>query len=349
MDEGVRRRATELCDNFTRKGCNRREMMAAVARIIGGAAVAELAVVAIVTSPVAAGAIAADDKGRTTTTMPQGVEPGLTPAISSKLPAWSPYVEGMAPLEGTRLYYRDSGGSGPVVVLEHPNTGSALIWGYQQPALVKAGYRVIAYSRRGHFGSEPGDPNIGGFLHRDLDALMNYLNVGRFSIVASAMGASVALSHATEFSRVDAIVAYGGSYSDIVEPSYRQILDTFVLPGFDQMPHVLREVGPTYRGANPEGTRAWMELQHIAINANRLAPKLAVLNWETLARIKTPTLFIAGGSDMYAPPTIMRHVSERVPNAKLVVMPDIGHSGYWEQPETFNRLAIQFLKKHVKD
>ena len=91
-----------------------------------------------------------------------------------------------------------------------------------------------------------------------------------------------------------------------------------------------------------------MELQHIAINPNRLPPKMGGLNWEKLARIKTPTLFIAGGADMYAPPTLMHHVSDRVPNSALTVMPDIGHSGYWEQPETFNRLTMEFLQKNVK-
>ena len=42
-----------------------------------------------------------------------------------------------------------TGGGQPIVLL-HPATGSGLIWAYQQPAFVKAGYRVIAYSRRGY-------------------------------------------------------------------------------------------------------------------------------------------------------------------------------------------------------
>src|SRR5215813_12050435 len=63
--------------------------------------------------------------------------------------------EALAQLPDTRLWYWDTGGSGVPIVLLHPATGSALIWGYQQPAFAKAGYRVIAYSRRGYYNSAP--------------------------------------------------------------------------------------------------------------------------------------------------------------------------------------------------
>jgi pimeloyl-ACP methyl ester carboxylesterase len=47
--------------------------------------------------------------------------------------------EALATLPDTRLWYWDTGGDGTPVVLVHPATGSALIWGYQQPAFAKAG------------------------------------------------------------------------------------------------------------------------------------------------------------------------------------------------------------------
>src|SRR6266581_7786490 len=48
-----------------------------------------------------------------------------------------------------RLYYTDSGGNGVPVVLMHAATGSTTSWNNQTPAFVKAGYRVIAFDRRG--------------------------------------------------------------------------------------------------------------------------------------------------------------------------------------------------------
>ena len=32
--------------------------------------------------------------------------------------------------------------------------------------------------------------------------------------------------------------------------------------------------------------------------------------------------------------------------ATLVVVPECGHSAYWEQPDIFNRTVLEFLKKH---
>src|SRR5262252_6524280 len=57
--------------------------------------------------------------------------------------------EGYANLPGVRIWYKDTVGSGVPVVLMHAATGSSRVWEHQIPALVAAGYRVIAYDRRG--------------------------------------------------------------------------------------------------------------------------------------------------------------------------------------------------------
>src|SRR5215218_3654543 len=70
------------------------------------------------------------------------------PIVVTPIPTQVPAKEGVAEIPDTRLWYWDTGGDGAPIVLLHPATGSGLIWGYQQPVLAKAGYRVIAYSRR---------------------------------------------------------------------------------------------------------------------------------------------------------------------------------------------------------
>jgi pimeloyl-ACP methyl ester carboxylesterase len=32
-----------------------------------------------------------------------------------------------------------------------------------------------------------------------------------------------------------------------------------------------------------------------------------------------------------------------IPNSRLVVAPEAGHSAYWEQPEIFNRAVLDFI------
>src|ERR1700733_1792405 len=89
-----------------------------------------------------------------------GCSSGIRAAMNAEpmtpipIPPQGPAKEAVAVLPGTRLAYWDTGGTGEAIVLLHPATGSARIWSYQQPVFIEAGYRVIAYSRRGYGGSD---------------------------------------------------------------------------------------------------------------------------------------------------------------------------------------------------
>src|SRR5882762_1123705 len=91
------------------------------------------------------------------------------------IPPQAPAKEGIAVLPGTRLAYWDTGGKGEAILLLHPATGTARIWSYQQPVFVKAGYRVIAYSRRGYGGSDPVPKENAGTAADDLHNLADFL------------------------------------------------------------------------------------------------------------------------------------------------------------------------------
>ena len=65
-----------------------------------------------------------------------------------------------AALPGVRLWFVDTGGAGVPIVLLHPNTGTVEIWEPQISAFARAGYRVIAFDRRGWGKSTP-DPAAG--------------------------------------------------------------------------------------------------------------------------------------------------------------------------------------------
>ena len=52
---------------------------------------------------------------------------------------------------------------------------------------------------------------------------------------------------------------------------------------------------------------------------------------------------MTGGADMFTPPSIMRMIARHVPNNELVIVPECGHSPYWEQPEFFNRTVLEFI------
>ena len=122
--------------------------------------------------------------------------PVADPFVPAPMPAQPPVKESQVALPSGKVFVRDSGGNGPAIVMMHPATGSALIWGYQFPAFVTAGYRVIAWSRRGHYGSDPVDRANPGSYARDLDALADALGLAKFNLVASAAGCTISMDYA---------------------------------------------------------------------------------------------------------------------------------------------------------
>src|SRR2546422_7381089 len=77
---------------------------------------------------------------------------GLCQTLWSSEPVQAPSraSETYAELPGVRVWYSDSNGGGVPVVFIHAATGSSRMWEHQFPAFVAAGYRAIAYDRRGY-------------------------------------------------------------------------------------------------------------------------------------------------------------------------------------------------------
>jgi pimeloyl-ACP methyl ester carboxylesterase len=95
-------------------------------------------------------------------------------------------ISGDAPVT---LHYTDSGGEGRPVVLIHGWPLSGASWARTTPALAEAGYRVVAYDRRG-FGrsSQPADGYDYDTLASDLNELLVELDLTDAVLVGFSMG-----------------------------------------------------------------------------------------------------------------------------------------------------------------
>jgi pimeloyl-ACP methyl ester carboxylesterase len=63
-----------------------------------------------------------------------------------------------------------------------------------------------------------------------------------------------------------------------------------------------------------------------------------------LARVKAPTLVVAGELDLICGPAQARPISEAVPNAKLVLIPDCGHLPSAEAPDRYRDEVVAWLE-----
>ena len=222
---------------------------------------------------------------------------GITQAGAAPAPVWTPEPlppqaparQAVAELPGTRLWYSDTGGSGRPVILMHAATHSAAGWVYQQPVLTSAGYRAIAYSRRGYFRSDPGNPENPGCAADDLDNFIRYLNLGPVDLVAAAHGGFFALDFALAYPDKVRSLTIVASLMGITDPDYAAVNERLRPKFFASLPHEFQELSPSYRAGNPEGVAAWLELERQAMPAARIYPKLKQsLTWARLNRTSRP-------------------------------------------------------------
>ena len=255
--------------------------------------------------------------------------------------------ETYADLAGVRIWYRDTGGNGVPIVFLHSTTGSSQNWENQIPAFTAAGYRFIAFDRRG-WGRSVSEPGATlGTAADDLHNLMKYLGVDRFHLMGTASGGFVALDYALSFPEQLRGLVVANSIGGIQDEDYLELGRRLRPPQFDALPPDLRELGPSYRAANVEGTRRWIELERMSRRTGEAAQPLRnQMTFSMLESIKVPTLFITGDADLYAPPPLLRLFTARIKNSESIVIPEAGHSGYWEKPEIFNRAVLDFVRKH---
>lgn len=259
-------------------------------------------------------------------------------------PAQAPAQTGVAALPGgARLYYFDTGGPGEVVVLSHAATGSALSWEYQQPFLVRHGYRVIGYSRRGFYGSDPA--NGTGTAAGDLDELLTFLRVNRkFHLFGTAAGGGVALDYAISFENKLKSLTIGNSLGAFSETDIGTMLGNILTPAFMGLPADHKELSPSYRAGFRPGVDRWSALRAQAGSGGFAAFINQNITWAKVEALRVPTFLFSGAADLYLPPSILRLWGSHVRRGQVAIFNEVGHGAHWEQPDQFNREFLRFIR-----
>jgi pimeloyl-ACP methyl ester carboxylesterase len=255
-----------------------------------------------------------------------------------------------AELPGVKLWFIDTGGAGAPIVLLHPNTGTVEIWEPQIAGFAQAGYRVIAFDRRGWGKSVP-DPKSEprqGSIADDLHALIEHLKLDKFHLLGVAGGGFIALDYAAWHPERLRGLVVSASTGSIEDKEVAAVIARIAIPEIRKQSAHFREIGPSYRAANPEGTKRWIEIdEHSRQTGIAFQPLLRTPN--TLAKIASipaPTLVIAADADLLAPPALMRIWAAHLQIHEWAVIHGAGHAVAWEQPGAFNDMVLDFIGRH---
>ncbi|MCL6494450.1 MAG: alpha/beta hydrolase [Ignavibacterium sp.] len=87
------------------------------------------------------------------------------------------------------------------------------------------------------------------------------------------------------------------------------------------------------------------EFNSIGVKGCLLAMLSRTDTTQSLSNIKIPTLVICGEKDSLTPPSVMKEMFHKIPNAEYVEIKNSGHMSPIENPEEVNKAIISFLNK----
>lgn len=266
-------------------------------------------------------------------------------------------------------------GTGPAVVLLHGFPELAYSWRHQIPALVDAGYRVIAPDQRGYGSSSVPDAVEAyglGYLVGDVVAILDHLDIDSATVVGHDWGSIVAYTAAVttpeRFDRVASLnVAYRGACWGFPSVDYlrEHLAERFSYVLMFQEPGVA-EAG---FAADPEmwlnafylgggRGRSFMSEAELStyVEAFRMSGISGPVGWyrniDANARefghlkdapITQPSLLLAADSDPVLPLSLTEGVDRWSPQVEVRVIEDCGHWTQQERPDAVNEALIEWL------
>jgi pimeloyl-ACP methyl ester carboxylesterase len=272
--------------------------------------------------------------------------PATPPPVPSKPQAWETMLptpplpkfdaQGTVAHKGAKIWYATVGEGAPVVLL-HGAFGSAENFGFQVPALVEAGYRVILIETRGHARStrDPKRPLSYELFADDALAVMNKLKIKKASIVGWSDGAIQGLVLAMKHpSRLDRVFAFGANM-DV----------SGVMPGITERGLFIRlmEQAPKDYARLSPPPHDFKGLYDAMYNMLLTEPNYKEAD---LAKINGPKITIADGDkEEVIKPAHAEYLAKTISGAKLVVLPGVSHFAPMQKPDEFNAAMLASLSE----
>jgi pimeloyl-ACP methyl ester carboxylesterase len=240
---------------------------------------------------------------------------------------------GFAPVNDIKMYYAvfNENGKDPVFLL-HGGFSNSDTWGFEVPLLSKTHMVIIADSR-GHGRSSMTDQPLSyNLMASDVLQLMDYLKIKKAAVVGwsdgGILGLILAIHHAD---RITKLFTFGANYD--ISGYKKEAPDTSLSRIF------ITRAEADYRrlSATPDHFGA------LKSALGKLYSTEPNLNPKDIKKIKASTVIAFGQYEQFIKREHFEALAKLIPNAKLLMLPNVSHSGPLQDPTGFHMALVNFL------
>jgi 3-oxoadipate enol-lactonase len=254
----------------------------------------------------------------------------------------------IAELDKIKLHYRiDGNPDGKPVVFANSLGTDLRLWDAVLPLLPQGNY-YIRYDKRGHGLSEcTPAPYSMGTLVRDVEQLMDHLNVKDALFVGLSIGGMIAQGLAVK--RLDLVRAMvlSNTAAKIGQPEiWQQRIDAIRACGISSLSDAVMErwFGREFQ-ATPD-LAIWKNMLERQPVEGYIGCSTAISGtdfYTPTSGLRLPTLGIAGSEDGSTPPDLVRETVDLIPGSKFELIRKAGHLPCVENPIEYARILTAFM------
>lgn len=255
--------------------------------------------------------------------------------------------------DNTRIHYEIHGSGDPVLLIM--GLGSNAYGWYRTIPWLSQKYLTIAFDNRGTGRS---DAPLGAYsiaaMADDAAAVLDAAGYGSAHIVGASLGGMIAQRFAIQHpGRVATLVLVcttpGGPNAVAASPD---VMSAMIAGGDDPSTVYRRNAwflyGESTRNHRPERIKEDLVYRNKiptppAGYFGQLQAAMAHDVWDDLPSIAAPTLVIHGDADLLVPTENGKRIAERIPGAKLILVPGAGHMLQSDADDAVREAFLEFL------
>lgn len=261
----------------------------------------------------------------------------------------------LAELGDFRVYYEEHGDGDPVLLLNGLGADHTA-WALQTEALADR-YRVIVLDNPGVGQTVgPRGPYTTAQFADLAAALVDGLGCGASHVVGASMGGAIAQQlalrrpelvrslalhctwgradrHLSAIIRTWKVAARALPYVDLCRQVWPYV---FTVWWYNDRPEQLVELERA-AAKSPQPAEAFCDQAEACLTHDVL---------DRLGEIAAPTLLTVGDRDILTPAHHTYAIKDEMPDARVRVWQKMGHAPFWETPEEFNTVTLNWIKEH---